>query len=231
MRKSALAVPPVEATGRDAAPQAAAEVIAPVKRRRSPVLIAAGLVLILFSGLGFYWLYRTSDDRIDVVTVSRNVEMGQTVTDSDVVSTQVAVEPGVRVVRWSERAQVIGKVATARLMKGSLLNPDTVSARPIPGPGKKLLGVAVKPGNWPEGQLRPGDQITIISTGAPAATPGGAAQQAQSTPRQIDAVLIDLKASPSTGTTTLIVEVAAADATTLAGYAAGTVSVILDGPK
>lgn len=199
-----------------------------MKPRRSPALIAAAVLLIAVSGLGFYWLYSTSGERVDVVAVATDVEYGETITAEDLVSTQVAVEPGVQVVRWSDRQTVIGSTATTRLMKGSLISSGQFSSRPVPAKGNSLLGVSVKPGMWPEGQLRPGDHITIMA--ASPTSDGGAS--ADSSKRSINAVLVDSAPSSTTGTTTLIVEVLNEDAQALAGYASsGMVIVILDGPN
>ena len=91
------------------------------------------------------------------------------------------------------------------------------------------MGVSVKPGMWPQGQLRAGDEITLYAGVASGSSGGVSADPSQ---RSIVAVLVSVDEDPTTGTFTLVVEVAAEDAEQLAQYAAtGNVIVILNGPS
>jgi hypothetical protein len=67
----------------------------------------------------------------------------------------------------SAEATVLGRPAAAALPAGSLLTASDVGS-PAPAAGQEVLGVAVKPGQYPP-DLSAGQTVDVLSTPAPSA--------------------------------------------------------------
>src|SRR3954468_4164761 len=81
--------------------------VVPVRGRRRPGLLAAGLMLAALGGLGSVWLVNSAAHRVPVLVVARPVSAGATLTDADLARTDVSVDADVHTVPAQEASQVI----------------------------------------------------------------------------------------------------------------------------
>lgn len=92
-------------------------------RRRRPGVIALSLALIAAGGAGVAVLLLQVGNRTDVVTVVRDVQVGQVLTEDDLGKASLALDPAVKAVRADNVKSVVGKRAAVELKPGSLLSP------------------------------------------------------------------------------------------------------------
>lgn len=126
--------------------------------------IAAGIFAIALAGLLAVLVYGNIGQRHSVIAVARTVDPGQVVTDADLTVVRVAADPEVRTMASTQRSTVVGQRATVRLLPGSLLTPDAVTAGNVVADGSSVIGAVVKPGQYPLG-LRSGDQVQVVEVG------------------------------------------------------------------
>lgn len=66
-------------------------------------------------------------NRTEVVTVVRDVQVGQVLTEGDLGKASIALDPAVKAVRSDDVDSVVGKRAAVELKPGSLLAPSQVT--------------------------------------------------------------------------------------------------------
>ncbi|MFD8079272.1 SAF domain-containing protein [Streptomyces sp. NPDC059718] len=142
------------------------------QRRRRPGLIALSVALIAAGGLSGAVLYSSSGHRTPVVVVARDVPVGTRITEADLATASIALDPAVRSVNASRAGGLVGQRAATDLKAGSLLALSQVTDQSLIGAGEQLVGVSVKPSQLPATPLVPGERVLIVSTPDPNATPG-----------------------------------------------------------
>jgi hypothetical protein len=164
-------------------------------------LIAVGVVLLVFS---------TADKRVPVLQVVHDLPAGTQVTAADVRSIELSTDPSLAVVKAVDIASVVGQYTKGRIVSGGLLQAGLLQAAPLVAPGAAVLAVTVPSGELPAG-LRERSQVQIVipPAGAELAVPPIAGR------------VIGLPTEPDsvTGQMSVSLEVAAADAVTVAGAA------------
>lgn len=159
-------------TGRD--PVAGRRPRAPAPRRpsrRNAPLAVTGVLMVTGCALAFAVGWLKAGNREPVLILARGVTAGHVYTAADLQVAQVSTSAAVGTVPASQEVAVIGHAASAALPAGSLLAPGDVSA-PALAPGQVLLGVAVKPGQYPP-DLSAGQIVDVLSTPAGPAGQGG----------------------------------------------------------
>ena len=190
-----------------------ATVVTP-KGRRRPGLITAGVALAMLGALVAVWLVTSAGDRADVVMLARDVPYGASLTSADLALTAVAVDPTVATVPADDAASLVGQVAAADLVAGSLLAPGQVSAMAPPGPGEVLVPLPVSTERLPASGLTAGDRLLVVDTPAAAADPPSDA------PASFAVTVVRLGAPDLNGVSVIDVVVAEADGPGLAARAA-----------
>ncbi|MFF1560963.1 SAF domain-containing protein [Streptomyces sp. NPDC058279] len=223
------AVPGPGGSGQPGKPAAAPRVVR--QRRRRPGLIALSVALIAAGGLSGALLFTASGQRSAVLVVIRNVPVGTAITDADLASASLALDPTVKAVPVARRADIVGKRAAVALTAGALLSPAQVTTTSLVKAGEQLVGVALKPSQLPASRLNPGQKVLIVSTPDPvqAAAAGAKAGEPVGAPKTLAATVVAVgEAAPSTGVVTVDVAVPSADGPTLAARAAtGAVALIV----
>jgi hypothetical protein len=120
-----------------------APAVAMPKTRRRTGLAVVGVVLLLLGALAGVRLVASAGDRLDVLSVARDVPLGATITGADLQATYVSVDPGIATVSASEKAAIVGQVAATHLVAGSLLAPGQVAKAGPPAAGQVLVPLAV----------------------------------------------------------------------------------------
>ncbi|MEU4095907.1 SAF domain-containing protein [Streptomyces sp. NPDC026673] len=229
---SAAAAAPTTPAGPSTGPVAAPRMVR--QRRRRPGLIALSVALIAAGGLSGAVLYSSSGHRTAVVVVARDVPVGSRITEADLATASIALDPAVQSVNASRTRALVGQRAASDLKAGSLLAPSQVTDRSLIGPGEQLVGVSVKPSQLPATPLVPGEKVLIVSTPDPNAAPGrsatnGAGAESGTSPVTLSAKVVAVgRPAAATGAVVVDVAVPATDGPALAAQTAtGNVALVV----
>ncbi|MEU1446929.1 SAF domain-containing protein [Streptomyces mirabilis] len=199
-------------------------------RRRRPGVIALSLALIAAGGAGVAVLLLQVGHRTEVVTVVRDVQVGQVLTDDDLGKASISLDPAVKAVRADKLNSVVGKRAAVELKPGSLLAPSQVTRDSLVKAGEQLVPIGLKPEQVPATALVPGQKVELVHVPAQGATDTG---KTSDTPPQTIAGRVVKASSAAPGTGVVVVDVAtsAVDGPTAAAWvSAGTLRLVLAAP-
>lgn len=202
-------------------------------RRRRPGVIALSLALIAAGGAGVAVLLLQVGDRTPVVTVVRDVQVGQVLTEQDLGKATVALDPAIEAVRAGDLKSVLGKRAAVELRPGSLLSPSQVTKDSLVKPGEQLVPIGLKPDQVPATDLVPGQKVQLVRV--PAQGAAGVESDAEKSDSAQEAIAGHVvkasKAAPGTGIVVVDVATAADDGPKAAGWvSAGALRLVLDAP-
>ncbi|MFE0678687.1 SAF domain-containing protein [Streptomyces sp. NPDC058867] len=199
-------------------------------RRRRPGVIALSLALITAGDAGVAVLLLQVGDRTDVVTVVRDVQVGQVLSEDDLGEASVALDPAVKAVRADDVESVVGKRAAVELKPGSLLAPSQVTKDSLVKAGEQLVPIGLEPKQIPATALVPGQKVQLVHVPAPGTTDTDATSDAA--PQTIDGRVVKASgAAPGTGIVVVDVATSAGDGPTAAAWeAAGTLRLVLAAP-
>ncbi|MGW0628512.1 SAF domain-containing protein [Streptomyces sp. NPDC002758] len=199
-------------------------------RRRRPRVIALSLALIAAGGAGVAVLLLQVGHRTQVVTVVRDVQVGQVLTEQDLGQASVALDPSVKAVRAGDLEAVVGKRAAVELKPGSLLAPSQVTKDSLVKAGEQLVPIGLEPKQIPATALVPGQKVQLVHVPAQGTTDTGKTSDA--VPQTIDGRVVKASgAAPGTGIVVVDVATSATDGPTAAAWeAAGTLRLVLAAP-
>ncbi|MFB7576262.1 SAF domain-containing protein [Streptomyces sp. NPDC056165] len=199
-------------------------------RRRRPGVIALSLALIAAGGAGAAVLLLQVGHRTEVVTVVRDVQVGQVLTEDDLGKASIALDPAVKAVRAGNLDSVVGKRAAVELKPGSLLAPSQVTKDSLVKAGEQLVPIGLKPEQVPATALVPGQKVELVHV--PAQGQEEAGKTSDAPPRTIKGRVVKASgAAPGTGVVVVDVATSAADGPTAAAWvAAGTLRLVLAAP-
>ncbi|MFI1759717.1 SAF domain-containing protein [Streptomyces sp. NPDC020571] len=201
-------------------------------RRRRPGVIALSLALIAAGGAGVAVLLLQVGDRTDVVTVVRDVQVGQILTEQDLGKASVALDPAVKAVRVDKVDSVVGKRAAVELKPGSLLSPSQVTKDSLVKAGEQLVPIGLKPEQVPATALVPGQKVQLVHVPAQGAA-GPGKEPGRDGPQSIAGRVVKAsQAAPGTGVVVVDVATAADDGPTAAAWmSADELRLVLDAPE
>jgi hypothetical protein len=202
-------------------------VISAVRTKPSWKYGFGAIALVIVGGLISLFLYMGVQHSTQIFVVNTNVTRGQTIQATELGVIDVA--PNQHVTGFTQASDIVGKVATVDLPKGSLVTPSAIASKlPVPE-GKALVGIPLKQSQLPSVPLRAGDRVVIT----PIAAASGSVQEHQSTPSDVTGtVATSSVVNPSTGLTVVNVYVSQSAASDVAGRAAaGLVTVYVDPEK
>ena len=173
-------------------------------------LVAVGVVLFVFS---------TTDKRVAVLQVVRDIPAGSQLGATDVRSIELSTDPSLAVVNASEIASVVGRYAKVRIVTGGLLASGLLQAEPLVTPGAAVVAVSVPAGELPAG-LRERSQVDVVILSSGGDVPATA----------VVGRVVGLPVAPdsTTGQLSVSLEVAVDDAVVVAS--AGRVRIVLLDP-
>lgn len=226
LRKDAAASHGVPQQGGVAAPAAPPRVSA---RRRRPGVVALSLALMAAGGAGVAVLMLQVGDRTEVVTVIRDVQVGQVLTQADLGKASISLDPAVKAVRAENLASVVGRRAAVELKPGSLLSPTQVTKDSLVKAGEQLVPIGLKPEQVPATALVPGQKVQLVHVPAQDATD---TDDASAAPETIEGRVVKAsKAAPGTGILVVDVATTAADGPTVAAWVSvGSLRLVLAAP-
>ncbi|WP_309030730.1 SAF domain-containing protein [Streptomyces alfalfae] len=201
-------------------------------RRRRPGVIALSLALIAAGGAGVAVLLLQVGDRTDVVTVVRDVQVGQVLTEQDLGKASVALDPAVKAVRADKMDSVVGKRAAVELKPGSLLSPSQVTKDSLVKAGEQLVPIGLKPEQVPATALVPGQKVQLVHVPAQGAAEADE-EPGKGGPQSIAGRVVKTsKAAPGTGVVVVDVATTAEDGPTVAAWvSADALRLVLDSPE
>ncbi|MFF0735946.1 SAF domain-containing protein [Streptomyces chartreusis] len=196
-------------------------------RRRRPGVIALSLALIAAGGAGVAVLLLQVGHRAEVVTVVRDVQVGQVVTEDDLGKASVALDPAVKAVRGDALDSVVGKRAAVELKPGSLLAPTQVTKDSLVKAGEQLVPIGLKPEQVPATALVPGQKVQLVHV--PAAGQAAVGKESDAAPETVSGRVVKASsAAPGTGVVVVDVATSAADGPIAASWvSAGALRLVL----
>jgi len=199
-------------------------------RRRRPGVIALSLALIAAGGAGVAVLVLQVGHRTQVVTVVREVQVGQVLTERDLGRASVALDPAVKAVRADDLDEVVGQRAAVELRPGSLLAPSQVTQDSLVRPGEQVVPIGLKPEQVPASALVPGQKVRLVHVPAQDAADTGRTPAVA--PQTLAGRVVKASgAAPGTGVVVVDVATSADDGPTVAAWvSAGTLRLVLTAP-
>ncbi|WP_306944670.1 SAF domain-containing protein [Streptomyces phaeochromogenes] len=199
-------------------------------RRRRPGVIALSLALIAAGGAGVAVLLLQVGNRTDVVTVVRDVQVGQVLTEDDLGKASIALDPAVKAVDSDDLDSVVGKRAAVELKPGSLLAPAQVTKDSLVKAGEQLVPIGLEPKQIPATALVPGQKVQLVHV--PAQGQADTGKTSGTGPETVDGRVVKASsAAPGTGIVVVDVATSAADGPTAAAWvSAGTLRLVLAAP-
>jgi len=141
-----------------------ARISSPVPRiRRSPLLVVAGVVLVIAGALVSVGIYTNLGKTQEVIAIVSPVARGEQIQRTDLTTVQVGFDPILTPVPASEINQIVGQYAIADLIPGTFLSSNAVGERVSPGQGSAEVGIALMDGEYPDDGLMPGDEVSLIA--------------------------------------------------------------------
>jgi len=188
--------------------------------RRSPMMMAAGVVLAVAGALTSVGLYTHLSQTQEVIAIVSPVARGEQIKRSDLMTVQVGYDPLLTPVPGSRINEIVGMYAASDLVPGTFLTERALGEQLTPGDGMAEIGVALAAGEYPDDGLRPGDEVLLIALSAQNDVPEA--------PHGYSATLVRITAPNSSNMITASLLVNAGDAPLLAALsAANRLAVVL----
>src|SRR5258706_608110 len=125
--------------------------------------IALGVLLIGVFALGSV-LWQTSRAKKEQFVVPRHaLARGEVIADRDLRAVDVNRGTGLDVVRWNDRALIVGQVALVDLPADAPVAPAMVGGLPPPDPANRLVGLRLQPGDYPAADLHSGALVDVLA--------------------------------------------------------------------
>ncbi|WP_338782373.1 hypothetical protein [Streptomyces sp. DG1A-41] len=136
-------------------------------RERKPALAALAVLLILVGALGATMLVLQVGDRVEVVKVTREIQQGESVTNSDVTSVLVAADESINYVKWDQLSTLKTLKARTTIYKDTVVMGQMFGGKGGIAAGESTVGLSLKAGQYPTG-LQPGDTVAAyrVTSGA-----------------------------------------------------------------
>ena len=193
------------------------------KLRRRPVLVTASVAAVILGALLGAWAWSSTVNTHEVVALRQTVTRGETITQGDLMTVQVGLDPALKSIPGDRLGSLVGQRAAMDMAAGSLVTAADVTTTVLPGKGMSVVGVALPPSLMPGETLLAGDQVRIV------ATPGQQGDVGQVAPVAISATVVGLYPNGENGQTVVSLEVPQEQAAELAARAAtGKVALVLD---
>ena len=142
--------------------------------RQTWVRVVLGLGIVAVGVFGVMSRFQQATDTEQVLAVRRPVAVGQVITASDVEPKAISAVDNLPAVGWSEREQVVGKVAGAPLYPGQIVHPKATTTAPALAAGEVAMTLALTEEQAVGGILAPGDVVAVLTTPAAGAAPAPA---------------------------------------------------------
>ncbi|MET8944636.1 hypothetical protein ABZX30_13895 [Streptomyces sp. NPDC004542] len=131
-------------------------------RERKPALAALAVLLILLGALGATTLVLRAGDRIEVVKVTKDIQAGESVSDSNTTSVMVADDSSIHYVKWNQLGTLKTLKAKSTIYKGTVVIGEMFAEGSSLPAGKAAVGVSLKEGQYPV-DIKSGDTVAVYN--------------------------------------------------------------------
>lgn len=188
------------------------------------MLIAVSIAVIALGGLAGAAVVINAGDTTAVVAMNNAVVRGAVIERDDLRTVNISTDPALKVVPSDQLSAIVGQRAATDLPAGTLLPEGSVSKDLVPGRGRTLVGLQLKPSQMPATTLKPGDSVRLVTL--PPEQGSGVARPA---PPTVTATVVGIAAGPDNQTTRVDVEVPSDVAVSLSTSAASSrIALVLD---
>ena len=205
-------------------------------RERKPALAALAVLLILVGALGATVLVLQVGNRVEVVKVTKEIPIGESITKANSTSVLVAADDSIHYVKWSQLKAIQKYKAVTTIPGGTVVVGEMFAKKTSLPAGKASVGLALKEGQYPS-NIKGGDVVAAYRVGRYSASSNGSASPGTSggtsnsllvDKARVGSVKDDSDATVSTGSLSLTLLVDQTDAAALAQAAsAGEVALVL----
>lgn len=133
-------------------------------RGRLPEVAIGVLVTVGFALAAVLW-HLSAAQKVPVLALASDVGRGEVIEAEDLRVAHVASDDQVPLLAASQSAEVVGRVAVADLVAGTLVGPSLVAAVPAVEPGDGVVGLSLEGGQVPSGRLSTGDIVNVVAAG------------------------------------------------------------------
>lgn len=133
-----------------------------LRPRRSPRLIALGVLFVVLGALGAAALYTVSVNQQTAVVMARDVVRGQELSGEDLRVISVPAGLQLELTDGDRLTELVGQTARTDLPAGAFPTGRHLGQEPIPD-GHSLVGLQLGPGRMPGGELIPGAKVQLVS--------------------------------------------------------------------
>ncbi|MGE0138510.1 MAG: SAF domain-containing protein [Ilumatobacteraceae bacterium] len=186
-------------------------------RRRMPE-IAAGVLVILVFALGALWWQASTTQRTEVLAVRASVERGHVMTVNDLQLVGIDSDDNLAVLRESDAAAIVGRVARTDLAAGALVTRELFSTSSLIGSGEGVVGLSLEAGQFPSLRMATGDVVSVVLTPS-ASDPRGFDAASPANVLVARATVVEVEAVGVQGRLFVAVQVGEADAARVAAAA------------
>ena len=119
--------------------------------RRNSTRMAVGALVIVLTALGSVLLFQQVGDRREVLVMSSDVDAGTAIKRTDVATARISLDPGINYFDAKQLEEIVGRVPSADLVQGSILNPRQLAkvGSPQVGVDEALVGLVIPLGQRP----------------------------------------------------------------------------------
>lgn len=132
-----------------------------LRARRSPRLVALGVLLVALGGIGAAALYTTNADHRAVIVMASDVARGEVLAKEQFTVVEVPGSLAVDAVPAAGLDSLVGQVARTDLPQGSFPLERHVGTDPLPA-GQSLVGLRLALGKLPTSDLPPGTTVRLV---------------------------------------------------------------------
>lgn len=134
----------------------------PVKVRRRPAVLAAGVVALVLSILVAVVVVNNLRDTTSVVVTNRDIAKGETISAEDLQTRSINSDAGIPSV--TDPSTIIDKQASSAIPSGSIVNPDQTTLQVLPPEDYSVVAVALPFQRMPGTPLERGDRVRVVDT-------------------------------------------------------------------
>lgn len=133
----------------------------PPPRERRPALAALAVLLIVGGAVTAGLLALRADERVPVMVATRDIAVGERITEEALSTTPVASE-GTLLIPASQAAVLSGQHARVAISAGQLLDTSMLTSSALLQPGSVAVGAALATGRVPASGLQAGDVVRLV---------------------------------------------------------------------
>ena len=179
--------------------------------KRNMPLVGLGVLLIVGCAIGFSSAWLRASGHQEVLVVSKGLSAGQVISPSDLRTAQLSVASGVASMPASDISQVIGRPVASAVTPGTLLTEADVAQTTGPPNGRAVVGLALKPGQYPPG-LAPGERVLVVfNSGGPTVSGSSATSDTNLANAPTEATVLAVESAPVNSSESLVVSIQLAE--------------------